>query len=536
MGHRRTSSRARAMVGLIALTLVAALTLAPAATVFAAEPDDTVLAWNLNAVNALSNPTVPVVEGAAPGAGQTPPASAIHLAMVQGAVYDAVNAIDGDHEPYLDGLPRLRRRPRRPPPPRRRPTMSSSASCRRCRRSSRTVSTPARRHARRHPAGRPRPMGSRSAPRPRPRCSPPAPTTAASAATPGRPAPSRASGGSCRPRMRACSPWAGKVTPFTLKRTGQFRTEGPLDLASAEYAAEFNEVKAKGAQTGSTRTEAETAPRALRHSQSAAVHESRPPRHRGGTRSVDRANQALLLAKTNMAAADALINCWDDKDHWSFWRPQTAIREAANDGNPATSPQADWLSFFPTPGYPDHPSGYNCYTGAMMHSARLLLRHRQGRFDLTSPGQRRHDPPLRPLHGRDPRHDRRAHPHRVPLPDARRPGRLDRQEGRPVGRPALLRAPSTDGRGNRKRGVAFGGAASHVRVVSLSAARVVQLGGCRYPEPGCRPRRAPCHRAAAWPCGRWRRRPCSRLRSRSRGPDRTARRMPGSRARWRCWR
>ena len=29
----------------------------------------------------------------------------IHLAMVHGAVYDAVNAIDGGHEPYLSGLP-----------------------------------------------------------------------------------------------------------------------------------------------------------------------------------------------------------------------------------------------------------------------------------------------------------------------------------------------------------------------------------------------------------------------------------------------
>ena len=35
---------------------------------------------------------------------QTPPVSALHMAMVQGAVYDAVNSIDGGHEPYLDGL------------------------------------------------------------------------------------------------------------------------------------------------------------------------------------------------------------------------------------------------------------------------------------------------------------------------------------------------------------------------------------------------------------------------------------------------
>ena len=42
---------------------------------------------------------------AIPGLGQPPPLAVIHLAMVHGAVYDAVNAIDGGHEPYLSGLP-----------------------------------------------------------------------------------------------------------------------------------------------------------------------------------------------------------------------------------------------------------------------------------------------------------------------------------------------------------------------------------------------------------------------------------------------
>ena len=61
-----------------------------------------VLEWNLNAVNAIGNlPTA-----TPPGLGQVPPPSAISLAMVQGAVYDAVNAIDGTHEPYLLAHPR----------------------------------------------------------------------------------------------------------------------------------------------------------------------------------------------------------------------------------------------------------------------------------------------------------------------------------------------------------------------------------------------------------------------------------------------
>ncbi|MGC1813137.1 MAG: hypothetical protein WA696_03230, partial [Solirubrobacterales bacterium] len=58
--------------------------------------------WNLYAANALGNPaTAPVM----PGVGQAPQVSVLHVGMVQGAVYDAVNAIDGGHQPYLAGLP-----------------------------------------------------------------------------------------------------------------------------------------------------------------------------------------------------------------------------------------------------------------------------------------------------------------------------------------------------------------------------------------------------------------------------------------------
>src|SRR4029453_7208088 len=53
-------------------------------------PGDTVTDWNLIASNAI------VVTAAQP-----PPVSVLHFAMVHGAVYDAVNAIDRGHQPYL---------------------------------------------------------------------------------------------------------------------------------------------------------------------------------------------------------------------------------------------------------------------------------------------------------------------------------------------------------------------------------------------------------------------------------------------------
>src|SRR5439155_7955770 len=51
---------------------------------------DAVTDWNLIASNSI------VVT-----AGQPPPVSVLHFAMVHGAVYDAANAIDRGHQPYL---------------------------------------------------------------------------------------------------------------------------------------------------------------------------------------------------------------------------------------------------------------------------------------------------------------------------------------------------------------------------------------------------------------------------------------------------
>jgi len=175
------------------------------------------------------------------------------------------------------------------------------------------------------------------------------------------------------------------VTPLTMKRPGQWRTEGPLDMASAQYAAEFNEVKALGAQEGSSRTAAQTRLAGFVGA-NPILFFNKGLRDMPAVQGLSTVDQARLLVMTSMAGADALIGCWNDKRHYGVWRPQTAIREALSDGNPATSPDGDWLSLFATPGYPDHPSGYNCYSGGFWYSARLFFGTDKMAFSLTSPG------------------------------------------------------------------------------------------------------------------------------------------------------
>ena len=82
------------------------------------------------------------------------------------------------------------------------------------------------------------------------------------------------------------------------------------------------------------------------------------------------ADTARLLAMENLSGADAAINCWNDKYYWDFWRPWNAIPRAAEDGNPDTAPDAGWLPLISAP-YPDHPSGHLCLDSA--HSRVLQM-------------------------------------------------------------------------------------------------------------------------------------------------------------------
>src|SRR4029077_5405186 len=73
---------------------------------------------------------------------------------------------------------------------------------------------------------------------------------------------------------------------------------------------------------------------------------------------------ARVLAMLDRSMADAGIGCWDAKYTFTAWRPITAIREAATDGNDATTADPTWKPLFATPGHPEYPSGHSCVSGA----------------------------------------------------------------------------------------------------------------------------------------------------------------------------
>ncbi len=178
------------------------------------------------------------------------------------------------------------------------------------------------------------------------------------------------------------TPWVGGVKPFLIQSSSQFRSAPPPALGSAQWAAEFNEVKSLGRATGSTRTGVQTY--IAKWWQSAPVLSwNEVARQLIARTGLDAADSARLLALQNLSGADAAINCWNDKYHFDFWRPWNAIPRAAEDGNPATAPDPTWAALLTAP-YPEWVSGHNCLDGAHVAVLRMFFGDAPGSFQITS--------------------------------------------------------------------------------------------------------------------------------------------------------
>jgi hypothetical protein len=313
---------------------------------------DTVTEWNLNATNALMM-----------SAGQPPQQSVPHMAMVQGAVYDAVNAIDGGHEEYLLS-------PRAGAPFDSKEAAAATAAYRVL-----VHLVPAQQSALEAlyaaslaevPDGLAKTRGIAVG------------EAAAAAMIAARTDDGRFGSfrfavgfepGVWRPVLPAFvndpNAWLKDVKPFLIRSPSQFRSNGPLALTSRKYAREFTEVRSLGSATSTTRSADQTL--AARYwAENPPATWSRIFRTLAAQQGLTLVENARMFAMLYLTAADALISVWDDKAYWAFWRPITAVQEADTDGNSGTEPDAGWLPLIATPPYPEHPSGHTGLSGSIV--------------------------------------------------------------------------------------------------------------------------------------------------------------------------
>jgi hypothetical protein len=163
--------------------------------------------------------------------------------------------------------------------------------------------------------------------------------------------------------ITVASMWPG-VAPFAMTSPSQFRPQPPIALQSAQWAADYTELKDYGGKTSTKRSARQT--------------EDARFWLMTGPQSVDPIARQLVLAKQmtvierarfmalwTVATADAYIAVMDAKYQYNFWRPITAIRNGDITGNPATERDATWQPIDATPMHPEYPCAH-CISSAVV--------------------------------------------------------------------------------------------------------------------------------------------------------------------------
>jgi hypothetical protein len=163
--------------------------------------------------------------------------------------------------------------------------------------------------------------------------------------------------------------------PFTLNRVDQFRPQPPPPLTSVRYARDYAEVQSLGSKAAHP-DETDPDTRLARFwSGNFTVQWNEAVRDLAASQLSTDGARARLLALANLAAADAAMAVWDSKVFYNIWRPSTAIEFGDVDPNRRTDGITSpvWEPLIPNPPYPDYVSGANGLTGAYTGLLRLFF-------------------------------------------------------------------------------------------------------------------------------------------------------------------
>ncbi len=177
----------------------------------------------------------------------------------------------------------------------------------------------------------------------------------------------------------ASNPGWGATAPWCIPSGDHFRPTGPLGffrldalLRSAGYAEAVNEVKRLGRRNSSDRTAEQTEIAWFWANDRNGTYKP-PGQLMEITQTVAEQEGLSLEDKTRlyalaaMAMGDAGLVSWDMKfaTNIDLWRPVTAIRNADQDNNPATAKNGAWLPLLDfTPNFPAYTSGHGTFASA----------------------------------------------------------------------------------------------------------------------------------------------------------------------------
>jgi PAP2 superfamily len=164
------------------------------------------------------------------------------------------------------------------------------------------------------------------------------------------------------------------ITPFGIRSAKEFLLEPPPALAGNKYAKAYNEVMAVGSLDSTERPpdRSDVATYYAATSPTQAFNQAARQVAREQWRTLS--ENARALALINMAISDSLVASFLNKYHYNFWRPETAIRAGDSDGNRKTDPDPTYRPFIVTPCFPSYPSNH----GSASNAAAAVMRRLYG--------------------------------------------------------------------------------------------------------------------------------------------------------------
>jgi hypothetical protein len=161
--------------------------------------------------------------------------------------------------------------------------------------------------------------------------------------------------------LPSIEPYSSAYRPWAMASPSALRPPPPPALTSEVWARDYEEVRRLGAKTSTERTPEQTL--IARYRQAFDLTPSmRLAADAPGRRPVQ---NARMFALYQMAFDDAAMAMAEAKAHYDYWRPITAIRNGADDGNPATQPDAGWTPLISTPNFAEYPCGHCVIAGAL---------------------------------------------------------------------------------------------------------------------------------------------------------------------------
>jgi len=163
------------------------------------------------------------------------------------------------------------------------------------------------------------------------------------------------------------------LRPFGIDNSSQFRSAPPPQLQTGRYAKGYTETMDVGELNSGLRPLDRTDV-ALYFASAAAVHVwSQAASQVMTQKATSISENARIFALIAIAVSDALVSSIETKYHYIFWRPITAIRAGDTDGNDKTLPDPGWTPFIATPCFPSYPSAHASASYAARKIAEEIL-------------------------------------------------------------------------------------------------------------------------------------------------------------------